>query len=57
MNKIMFYQSRMPTPEEVAEIILQGFKKINARLVNPWLERRVRSKSLSVRRRWTGNEE
>lgn len=51
MNKIIWVDGRMPTEEEMFEIVLQGFKKINAKLVNPWLEERIKSKSFIVHKK------
>ena len=43
--------------EEIMEVALQGFRKINERNVNPWLERRIRTKAVSVGRRGRKNEQ
>ena len=34
--------------EQTMEIVLQGFRKINEKNVNPWLEKRIRTKAVSV---------
>ena len=34
--------------EQTMETVLQGFRKINERNVNPWLEKRIRTKAVSV---------
>jgi hypothetical protein len=30
------------------EIVLQGFRKLDEKNVNPWLEKRIRTKAVSV---------
>jgi uncharacterized protein YlaI len=49
INKGMVYQGKRFTPDELIEIILQGFAKINARSENPWLRRRIKTKAVSLR--------
>jgi hypothetical protein len=46
-----FFSGKDFSKEDVMQIVSQGFAKINGRSTNPWLEERIRTKSISLGRR------
>lgn len=55
LNKEIVRQGKRPTQQDIITIILQGFAKIGEKTENPWLEKRIKTKAISLREKKKGN--
>jgi hypothetical protein len=52
-----FFSGKPYSREGTMETVSQGFAKINGRSTNPWIEERIRTKSISLGRRGRKREQ